>query len=69
MSTYVDFIESMSQNRVLAHEFRQSLHLLNETELSTWFQEKGYAVSSSECGKIMKNTKSGFHANTLMAAY
>ncbi len=69
MSTYIDFIESMSQNKALAHEFKQGLQQFSEAELSSWFHGKGYSVSSTECGSIMKNTKSGFSASTLMAGY
>jgi len=69
MSTYIDFIEAVSQNRALAHEFQQSLQRFTDRELSGWFHDKGFTVSSAECGAIMKNTKSSMFSNMLMAGY
>ncbi len=69
MHTYIEFIESMSQNRELAQEFTQSLKCLTNDDLSAWFNNKGFKVSSAECGNIMKNTKSNFLGTTMIGGY
>jgi hypothetical protein len=69
MGSYIEFIETVSQNRELAQEFKQSLKSYTMDELSTWFNNKGFNVSSAECGIIMKNTKLNFLSTTVMGAY
>ena len=69
MGSYIEFVESISQDRELAHEFNQSLKSFSKDELSAWFNQKGFNISSAECGIIVKNTKSNFLSSTMIGGY
>jgi hypothetical protein len=55
MSTYVDFIESVSQSKILANEFHNALKNYSSEKLSSWFTDKGYMVSVDVCDTLVKN--------------
>ncbi|HNW28273.1 MAG TPA: hypothetical protein PKN50_07355 [Spirochaetota bacterium] len=69
MGTYIDFMELMPRNMVLAQEFIKNLMHFSEDELSSWFRGKGFTVSSTECGTILANARSKHREAPVMWAY
>jgi hypothetical protein len=69
MGTYIDFIELMPRNMVLAQEFIANLKRFSGDELSTWFRKEGFAVSSAECGAILAKARSKYRDAPVMWAY
>ena len=58
MSTYVDFIENMTENRTLANEFKNAIKNFTSEKLVSWFKNHGYMVSIAECSNMIENSKS-----------
>jgi hypothetical protein len=69
MGSYVDFVESVSHNRELAHEFQQSLKKCDRDELSAWFSGKGYVINKEMCESMIKNSKASFTNAGMMGIY
>ncbi len=69
MGTYIDFMELMPRNMVLAQEFIANLKRFSEDELSAWFRGKGFSVNRVECGTILANARSRHRDAPIMWAY
>lgn len=69
MSTYVDFMELMPRNTTLAQEFIKNIASFTQEELSSWFRNKGFMVSRTECDSILSNARSKYRDAPVMWAY
>ena len=58
MKNFIDFTVEVAGNRALGEEFRAQMGSGDHSQLSAWFQSKGYGINPDEAKKLCTNLAS-----------